>query len=264
MSEGGHMSSVWPKLDALFVALREEHRQLNPGELETAVLERIREDQNDDYDAVTELELDFDFNGVPWTENLIEDAHKSSEQAGDWNEFRTSVLNRVNTKGDDDGWVLEGEPSIRLGSILAEHNHQAIAKFEGQWSEMKKYVLGRIQAPGADSLAIEQLTSEHLFELKRSEAIFAGPFRAEVERRLRRAKAQQASWWTTWKPRFQWSGGMAALAAVFVIAVLPVTPPDGPDGSDLTGHVSVDSVNFEGDVMMIPDEGVTVAVVTGV
>lgn len=168
-----------------------------------------------------------------------------------------------------------------VGALLREERAAELDAMEGRWSAFASQIDHQLkaEAPGGelDEQAVALLRADVDDELRALSPAFEEEFQEEVDRRIfQRGHAEVPVWrrlqdWLqdlTAPARIGWGVGLAGAAATLAL-VISTGPGSTPDAllaprAALTGEVSVDAVSFEGDVTMIPDEGVTVVVLSGV
>lgn len=271
-------------LENLFQAAREERDRLEmPEGLRAAVLERL-DDRAADASAVCLAE-----DGLEGFEEVLIESHARELSEVDWSAFRAGVM---------EGLVVRSE--LTVAELLREERTMELERLDGSWTAFSAQLDKRLneatrlrvapraspqllpswieawfrprRSEGLDPEAIDFLRTDVEDEVRDMAPAFEERFGAEVERKIevRGARAESLGerlWAQIQKlgvlPRTGVGFGLAAAAAALVV-VMTNSPAGDPEKILLSGQVSVDSMSFEGDVMMIPSEGVTVVVLSGV
>ena len=163
--------------------------------------------------------------------------------------------------------------AVTIGDMLREEVDAAVAEKDGVWSAFAHQVMMAIdhaesERVGVDVSALAALRADVDAELDAMAPRFDRDFKEEVERRIFRAGRESEPWWSrvgeTVRGWLQPSPGLglavAAAAAVAFVVVRTPAPPAVPVVDD--GRVSISAVRFEGDVTVMPDEGIAVVWVT--
>lgn len=202
---------------------------------------------------------------------------------GDWDSFASLMWSRI---GDEE----RRSARVSVIELLNEETAVELDRRDGAWNAFTAGVFRQIDSRERDlarasleARAVDALRSEIDGELQSMAPSFEERFRDHVEQRIWDAARARPSWWerlthglfaflaSLFRPeahgrRF---GLAAAAAAVAVIAVLGIVPRPGMDtrtlpGPASAGEVSIQSVSFEGTVMVMPSDGLTVVWLTDV
>lgn len=175
-----------------------------------------------------------------------------------------------------DGFALrwaedEDATAETIGDLLRAEVDAEVAAKDGAWSAFAQQVLIAIDHAASErtaATAVVALREDVKAELDAMAPKFDRAFREGVERRIFRSARESRSWWAPITDRLrQWlqpSPGLglavAAAAAVTVIVIPPSSTPPISDGE--AGRVSISAVRFEGDVTVMPADGIAVVWVT--
>lgn len=270
-------------LDDLLALLADERDEASvPGNWAEHLSARLADAEIGDLSPEDALALapdvDPELGGSPIGAWLREDSSAAGESR-DWSAFGPSVAARLDAAAPEaavERWLAPEVPGPSVPELLREERAARIAELTEAWPRFASDVAARLSdASALDQRAIDQLGAEVDAELDAMGPRLDARFWHEVEARLEAPEAsaleptvgdQLRSWWDGLRGGWMWGGaGLAAAAA----AVFLWLPPSGTEvGVDaqaaLDGEVSLDAVDFEGDVMTIHDDGITVVVLTGV
>lgn len=232
-------------------------------------------------------EVDPELGGRPVGELLRGDSSAvMADPAMSWDGFGAEVLDRIARAPTDeevgalapDRAEVEG-PSV--GELLRAERDDELRRREGSWGAFRSAIETRIaESPTTEALddrAVALLRADVEDELRALGPAFEERFKEEVGRRISERDASRRSSWARTRawlaermPSIDvgWGVGLAGVAAALALVLGP-SPEPRPDPAagaraELSGEVSVDAVTFEGDVMMIPGDGMTVVVLSGV
>lgn len=148
---------------------------------------------------------------------------------------------------------------------------EALAGMEGRWSAFRHQILHRLERPLASDLearAVDLLRADVEAEVDALAPAFEGRFESGIDRRIAPRSRERTRWPAWLRPRATWPLGLAAAAAVALLFVR-IGPGPGPGEApspelraSRPARVEVDSIAFEGDMMMIPDDEVTMVILS--
>jgi hypothetical protein len=175
--------------------------------------------------------------------------------------------------------VMAGLPAetVTVAELLTEEVEAELAQREGEWSAFTARVFEAVDAESRavaraplEAQAVEQLKHEVESEVEAMSGAFGETFRKEVEREIFKSAQEPTPWWTSaWAwVKAQLSGGegyglvAAAATAALLIAVTGVPRGDDPALPAIAvappGSVAVEALSFEGDVTVMPEDGITI------
>jgi hypothetical protein len=160
-----------------------------------------------------------------------------------------------------------------VGELLGETTERELSRRDGEWDAFTSSVFRKIDE---EAVAAERADLEaqaiHLFkqemdvELSEMAPRFEETFRESVEKKIFQSAIEQR--WTArfkaWLQQARPQGLSLAWASAAAAAVLMVVAVGSMQGGGqleeklASGHVSVQRISFEGDVTVLPDDGVTV------
>ncbi len=158
-----------------------------------------------------------------------------------------------------------------VGDLLRAEVDAEVASKDGTWSAFAQQVLIAIDHAGSErtaATAVAALREDVEAELDAMAPRFDRAFREDVERRIFRSAREPRSWWAPIADRLRaWlqpSPGLGlAVAAAAAVAIIVIPPSSTPPSSDAeSGRVSISAVRFEGDVTVMPADGIAVVWVT--
>ncbi|MEL6188388.1 MAG: hypothetical protein AAFU79_27510 [Myxococcota bacterium] len=224
-------------------------------------------------------EADPELGGLPIGMWLRQESAEALE-GRDWSGFGELVTARMT--GDEpaeglDRWLAPEAPSPSVPELLREEQEDQVEALAEAWPRFAAGVAARVSDVSAlDQRAIDQLGQEVEAELEAMGPRLDARFWHEVEARLEAGEEASAPA-PSWEERFRgwreglrsgwlWGGTGLAAAAAAVMLFLRVPAPEVAVDAQATlhGEVSLDAVDFEGNVLTIHDDGITVVVLTGV
>lgn len=227
-------------LERLFRGLREEHRALDTGStaFSESLMSRLAEtDAGTDEDLLLLApEADPELEGAPLAKWLREETNAELESRSlDWASFNLKVLSKVDVDSPEVAKLPENTEMVSVASLLKSDRDRVVEDVpEASWAQFKVNVFSRMDVTPMKFLWMKRVSE----------------------------------WWRTVEDiGLNWRVGIAAVGvASILLTVRPAVDliEETSSRNALSGDVSVDSVRFEGDMMMIPDEGVTLVVLTGV
>ncbi|MEL7367574.1 MAG: hypothetical protein AAFN74_01585 [Myxococcota bacterium] len=173
-------------------------------------------------------------------------------------------------------WAEHSEASAStVGDVLRSEVDSEVQSKARAWSAFAYQVLaaidrGESRPTKTVDRALTALRDDFDAEMLAMAPRFDADFREGVERRIFRSATQSKTWWQAlgerlqqWlSPEFGFVAVATAVALFTVVSVQPsVTTPD-PVRSSIPGRVSISKVEFDGDVMVVPDEGIAVVWMT--
>jgi hypothetical protein len=188
-----------------------------------------------------------------------------------------AVASREGQWADFTAGVLAALPAatVTVAELLTEATEAELVSRDGEWRAFTARVFEAVDAESralarepADAQAVQLLRAEVEDEVEALAPRFDARFGAEVDREIFKAGQAPEPWWKkawTWLHGALQPGhglGWAAAAAAVVLLVVSTGLPPGsdpalPDGA-LAGTVTVEQLSFEGNVTVLPDEGLTV------
>lgn len=162
-----------------------------------------------------------------------------------------------------------------VSELLKEELDEELERRDGEWSAFTQSVFRLMDDEVTqesrmelEELAIAQLKTEVDAELSEMAPNFEEMFRENIEQKIWQSAKEEVTLWTQLRDFFQsiarsefgyGFGWATAVAAVVMVAVMATPNTPTLDGSEpMAGHVSVESLSFEGTVTLMPDDGVTV------
>lgn len=159
-----------------------------------------------------------------------------------------------------------------VAELLTESTEEELARRDGEWNAFTSAVFRRMdeealatERADLEARALDLFKQEIDLELSDLAPRFEEVFRDSVEKRIFQSAIEQS--WTArakaWLERFRpqlalgWAGAAAAIV-MLVVAVGSVEEPGRVQDKLASGHVAVQRISFEGDVTVLPDDGVTV------
>ncbi len=162
---------------------------------------------------------------------------------------------------------------LTVAELLTEATEEEIARRDGEWDAFTCSVFRRLDAEAVahqradlEAQAIALFKQEIDLELSELSPGFEEAFKESVEKRIFQS-AIVPSWThrlSAWFERARGDGfglGWAGAAAAVVLLVFAAgTMQTGTQIDDtlMDGHVAVQEISFEGDVTVLPDDGVTI------
>lgn len=217
---------------------------------------------------------------------LLRESAEKHVEAQPWASFADSVMARLDGEAAAadarDPLAAEEGVTLTLGELLrAEHDEQ-LGHMEGKWLALHTQTMDEVARAGSptgmEAKAVAFFRTEVESEVQEMTPAFEEQFRGDVDRRIEappppsffdRARA----WWESVRQEAMigWGVGLAGAAAAVMVVALR-SGPSGPTAepielqaqAHLDGNVSVDAVDFAGDILVVPDDGVTVVMLEGV
>lgn len=194
----------------------------------------------------------------------VEEAVAARE--GDWAGFTESVLAELPAQ------------TVTVAELLTASTEAELDARDGEWRAFSARVFEAIDAEQAEAArspleaqAVLALKAEVESEVEAMAPSFGEAFKKDVERQIFKSAQQPDPWWTrAWAwvremTNLEGGYGLAAAAATAIVLVavtgLPPTPdaPSMPPASvALNGQVAVEQLSFEGDVTVMPEDGLTI------
>lgn len=274
------------EIHALFEALRQESADTAPPEgLKERIFARIDQSEqalsSEDLRAI-DPDVEPDIEGWPvghWLRR--ETTELVSERSSDWPSFSESVMARVTrAPALESSDVLAPEAEgVSIRELLLDERSQEMARMEGKWTAFAAQIMADLDRRASDELdaqAVDLLRAEVDREMHVRSPDFEEHFKHEVDRRIfNRGRAGPSLWerlqgWWAEHTAYGWGLGATAAAAAVLVVAMPRTPgvvgpgTESESAAHLSGEVLIDAIAFEGDVIMYPDEGVTVVLLSGV
>ena len=159
-----------------------------------------------------------------------------------------------------------------VAELLTETTERELARRDGEWDAFTASVFRQLDEEAVatrradlEAQAIDLFKQEIDLELSEMAPRFEEAFKETVEKRIFQSAIEQ-SWTARLKAWFeqarpQLTLGWASAAAAVVLMVLAVGSMQGTGELDdelVAGRVSVQRISFEGDVTVLPDDGVTI------
>lgn len=245
-----------------------------PGDLKGAVLARLDDAEGggaeDDWlfraEAETSDLLHPDTLSV--TELLAMDVAEAVSSRS-WPGFGEGVMVRLDAEPAPGLDPLRPDALVPVEVWLRAETDRELARMEGKWTAFSTQILHQLDAPPAatlDQQAVDLLRADVDDEVQAMGPSFEGRFEAGVGRRIQRPADQGWLDWLRARVPVPVAGAGLGLAAAAAVVMLAVWTEPGPVGvpADAAASVTVDSVSFEGDIVVIPDEEVTMVVLSGV
>lgn len=192
-------------------------------------------------------------------------------------EVAEAVAAREGAWADFAAGVMAALPAetVTVAELLTEETEAALAARDGEWQAFTARVFEAVDAETrslargtVDEQAVHLLRAEVEDEVEALGPRFDARFSVEVDREIFKAGQGPAPWW---KKAWDWLHGAlqpghglgwAAAAAAVVLLVVATGLPPSPDptlpSGALAGTVTVEQLSFEGNVTVLPDEGLTV------
>lgn len=159
-----------------------------------------------------------------------------------------------------------------VAELLSESTDQELSRREGEWDAFTASVFRKLdeealatQRADLEAQAISMFKQEIDVELSEMSPHFEEAFRESIEKRIFQSAIEQSwtarvkAWFENARPQlaFGWAGAAAAVVLLVVgIGSMQSTTP--LEEKLASGQVSVQRISFEGDVTVLPDDGVTV------
>jgi hypothetical protein len=160
-----------------------------------------------------------------------------------------------------------------VAELLTEATEHELARRDGDWDAFTASVFRKMDAEEVatqradlEAQAVSLFKQEIDVELSEMSPKFEEAFRESIEKRIFQSAIEAPSWSVRAKAWFQslarpqlavgWAG--AAAAVVLLVAGVGSMQSTGKLDELATGNVSVQQISFEGDVTVLPDDGVTV------
>ena len=193
-----------------------------------------------------------------------EAAEAVAARDGAWAEFSAQVMEALPAR------------TVSVAELLTEATAAELAARDGEWQAFTARVFEAVDAEArsfaaepADAQAIQLLRAEVQDEVEALAPRFDARFGPEVDREIFKAGQAAEPWWKkAWDAVHRalqpghglgWAAGAAA-AVLLVVTVTGLPPGGGPAVPDapLAGAVTVEQLSFEGDVTVMPEQGLTV------
>lgn len=257
-----------PKLDRWLEELPDGSAQ-PPGDMRAAVLARLDASEG----GGPEDDWLFEADETSVAELLGADVADAlgTRSAAEWTGFTEAVMARLDAAVEPGLDPLRPDAGVSIESLLRSETASELARMEGRWLAFRTQILHQVGTAAGSSLdqqAVDLLRADVDDEVHAMSPVFEGPFEAGVDRRLRTPEAP--SWWSRLKSRLSlpvWSAGfgLAGAAAALLFALEgPGTPDPVGVPVEAEASVSVDSVSFDGDIMVVPDGEVTIVILSEV
>lgn len=197
---------------------------------------------------------------------LREEADEAvAAREGEWSDFSAAVMAKLPAE------------TVTVAELLTEHTEAELAAREGEWRAFSARVFEAVDAEARqtdraplEEQAIAALRADVESEVEAMSPSFGERFKKDVEKEIFKSAQQPDPWWTrawAWcREMFAFEGGYglaaAAATAVLLVAITGLPPGEAPRGEPVTtalpGEVAVDSLSFEGDVTVMPEDGITI------
>lgn len=208
-----------------------------------------------------------------WLRDEVRDA--TSER--DWHSFRSAIEARLGEPAEaaDLEALAPEQASPSIPQLLEEERDELLENMHGHWTAFGAQIEDRFvwSSAAVDQQAVEQLKGEIEDEVHAMGPRFDVRFQRELQARLDAPTGARA-WWAKlqdwWKAPSRSSWGLGLGMATAMVALIGVRFASVETGSqpvplaELHGEVSVEAIDFDGDVVVIQDEGVTMVVLSGV
>lgn len=203
--------------------------------------------------------------GAALRERVLEEV---AAREGDWDKFSQGVMAQLPAQ------------TVTVAELLSEATEAELTSRDGEWSAFRARIFEAVDAEaraaaGAplEAQAVLQLKGEVAAEVEALSPGFGETFKKEVESEIFKSAQTPTPWWTSaWTRLRAWmfpEGGMspgwaaAGMAAVLLVVVtgLPRSPDPKPGQIAppvALGAVAIEQISFEGDVTVMPEEGITV------
>lgn len=184
---------------------------------------------------------------------------------GQWDQFSAGVMASLPAE------------TVTVAELLGEETEAELATRDGEWNAFSARVFEAVDAEERladkaplEAQAILQMKSEVGAEVEALSPKFGEDFKRGVEKEIFRSAQQPESWWSqawSWVQETLQGGmgpGFMAAAAAAVVLIMVTGLPDGEQSvpqiaaAGPSGQVAVQQISFEGDVTVMPEEGVTV------
>ena len=273
------MSDTRDVLEGFYSALRQEREEETASRaLRESVLERL--EKADENEVLEPWVLSAD--RAETVEELLVETHAEAVASVPWVGFVDGVWARLEARTvseEDDARALAPEVEPEASTVeewLRLERDAELTRMDDRWVAFGAQLRSRLSSVPTtmEERAVDLLRAEVDDEVEALTPAFDSGFPDEVKRRLGR---DSGSWFRTLYDRvrenrgrvlWSWGSGLGLLGAAGALAfMVTAADPAGSGGQGqppLYGEVTVDTVDFEGDVMMIPEEGITVVVLSGV
>ena len=159
-----------------------------------------------------------------------------------------------------------------VAELLTETTQDELARRDGEWNAFTASVFRKLdeeavatQRADLEAQAITLFKQELDVELSEMAPKFEEAFRESIEKRIFQSAIEQSwvarvkAWFEQARPQlaFGWAGAAAAVV-LLVVGIGSMQSPTSLEEKLATGQVSVKQISFEGDVTVLPDDGVTV------
>ena len=159
-----------------------------------------------------------------------------------------------------------------VAELLTETNEAELSKRDGEWNAFTSAVFRKIdeealavQRADLEAQAIDLFKQEIDLEVSEMAPRFEEAFKESVEKKIFQSAIEQSwaarakAWVESFRPQFGLGWASAAAAAVLMVIAVGTMQDSGELTEKLaSGQVSVQRISFEGDVTVLPDDGVTV------
>lgn len=185
---------------------------------------------------------------------------------GDWASFTESVMSSLPAE------------SVTVAELLTEATEAELSARDGEWRAFSARVFEAIDAEekvaaraSLEEQAVLAMKAEVESEVEAMAPAFGESFKKDVEKQIFKSGQQPDPWWTrawAWVREMLSVDGAYGLAAAAATAVVLIAvtglPPGEPAPSmpaasvALSGQVAVEQLSFEGDVTVMPEDGLTI------
>ena len=160
-----------------------------------------------------------------------------------------------------------------VAELLTETTEREIERRDGEWDAFTSSVFRRIdeeaiavQRADLEAQAIDLFKQEIDLELSEMAPRFEEAFKESIEKKIFQSAIEQSwtqrvkAWFEGVRPQNMGLGWAGAAAAVLLMVVAVNTMQESSELTETlsSGHVAVQRISFEGDVTVLPDDGVTV------
>lgn len=159
-----------------------------------------------------------------------------------------------------------------VAELLTESTQDELARRDGEWDAFTASVFRKLdeeavatQRADLEAQAISLFKQEIDVELSEMGPQFEEAFRESIEKRIFKSAIEQSwtarvkAWFEAARPQlaFGWAGAAAAVL-LLVVGIGSMESRSSLQEKLESGQVSVQQISFEGDVTVLPDDGVTV------